>query len=167
MKKKKNRCKKRRRKFLRDPCLLLFFKNLLMPLFLLGCFPGDFQEGKRPIKAFWEAAHSGRKRPIKERKRPISASGQFSGTPPRWKTAPLKRPIKRSMRTSQEQRKGRGLLEGDFAEMCASLGCSALSAKCAAESNVLGWFLFSLVGPGFCRKTPFDKPPPCYWFLNF
>ena len=25
--------------------------------FLMGCFPGDFQEGKRPIKAFGETAH--------------------------------------------------------------------------------------------------------------
>ena len=33
------------------------FKNLLMPLFLMGCFPGNFQEGKRPIKAFRETAH--------------------------------------------------------------------------------------------------------------
>ena len=32
-------------------------KNLLMPLFLMGCFPGDFQEGKQPIKAFVETAH--------------------------------------------------------------------------------------------------------------
>ena len=58
-------------------------KNLLMPLFLLGCFPGQFQEGKRPIKAFG-------KRPIKVRKRPIKANALFSGTPPWWKTAPLK-----------------------------------------------------------------------------
>ena len=36
-------------------------KNLLMRLFLRGCFAGDFQEGKRPIKAFWESAHWGRK----------------------------------------------------------------------------------------------------------
>ena len=32
-------------------------KNLLMPLFLMGCFPGDFQEGKRLMKAFGETAH--------------------------------------------------------------------------------------------------------------
>ena len=32
-------------------------KNLLMPFFLMGCFPGDFQEGKRPIEAFGETAH--------------------------------------------------------------------------------------------------------------
>ena len=43
--------------------------------------------GKRPIKAG--------KRPIKEGKRPINANGQFSGARPWWKTAPLKRPIKR------------------------------------------------------------------------
>ena len=42
--------------------------------------------------------HSG-KRPIKEGKRPINANGQFSGTLPWSKTAPLKRPIKRSMKT--------------------------------------------------------------------
>ena len=40
---------------------LLIFKNLLMPLFFMGCFPGDFREGKRPIKAFGETAHWGRK----------------------------------------------------------------------------------------------------------
>ena len=33
-------------------------KNLLTPLFLrTGCFPGDFQERKRPIEAFGETAH--------------------------------------------------------------------------------------------------------------
>ena len=37
-----------------DPAVL---KNLFMPLFLVGCFPVDFQEGKRPIKAFGETAH--------------------------------------------------------------------------------------------------------------
>ena len=68
-------------------------KNLLMPLFLMGCFPMDFQEGKRPIKVG--------KRPIKEGKRPINANGQFSGALPLWGTAPLKRPIKRSMRGNQ------------------------------------------------------------------
>ena len=45
-------------------------KNLLMPLFLMGCFPGDFQEGKRPIKAFRERPIKVGKRPIKEGKRP-------------------------------------------------------------------------------------------------
>ena len=34
---------------------------------------------------------------IKEGKRPINASGQFSGTPPWWKTATLKRPFKRGL----------------------------------------------------------------------
>ena len=31
-------------------------KNILMPLFLMGCFPRDFQEGTQPIKAFGETA---------------------------------------------------------------------------------------------------------------
>ena len=56
----------------------------------------EFSRGKRPIVAFG-TAHEGRKKAIKEGKRPINANGQFSGTPPLWKTAPLKRPIKRSM----------------------------------------------------------------------
>ena len=34
-----------------------FLKNILMGLFFMGCFPGSFQEGKRPIKAFRETAH--------------------------------------------------------------------------------------------------------------
>ena len=37
-----------------------------------------------------------RKRPIKEANRPINTNGLFSGAPPWLKTAPLKRPIKRS-----------------------------------------------------------------------
>ena len=36
-------------------------KNLLTPLFLLGCCPRDFEEAKRPTKAFKETAHQGRK----------------------------------------------------------------------------------------------------------
>ena len=87
-------------------------KNLLMPLFLMGCFPVDFQEGKRPLRM-----KSGKrpikvgKRPIKEGKRPIKTMvlvgisvdglmGCFRAPPPCWKTAPLKRPIKRSMRAA-------------------------------------------------------------------
>ena len=87
----------------------LEIKNLLMPLFLMGCFLVDFQEvkrplrpksGKRPIKV--------RKRPIKEGKRPIKAMvlvgssvgclmGCFRAPLPLRKTTPLKRPIKRSL----------------------------------------------------------------------
>ena len=37
-------------------CCPLVFPRL-MPLFLMGCFPEDFREGKRPIKAFGEPAH--------------------------------------------------------------------------------------------------------------
>ena len=86
------------------------FKNLLMPLFLMGCFLVDFQEVKRPLRT-----KSGKrpikvgKRPIKEGKRPIKAMvlvgisvgclmGCFRAPPPWRKTAPLKRPIKRSMK---------------------------------------------------------------------
>ena len=86
----------------------LAIKNLLMPLFLMGCFPLDFQEVKRPLRT-----KSGKrpikvgKRPINEGKRPIKAKvlvgvsvGSLMGcfrAPPTWrKTAPLKRPIKRS-----------------------------------------------------------------------
>ena len=64
-------------------------KNLLMPLFLKknAVLQGIFKRengplrhsGKRPIKVG--------KRLIKEGKRPISANGQFSGTPSWWKTA--------------------------------------------------------------------------------
>ena len=86
-----------------------------MPLFLgKGCFPMDFQEVKRPFRT-----KSGKrpikvgKQPIKEGKRPIKAMvlvgisvGCLMGcfrSPPLWrKTAPLKRPIKRSMKTGQK-----------------------------------------------------------------
>ena len=84
-------------------------KNLLMPLFLMGCFPVDFQDVKRPLrtKSVKRPIKVG-KRPINEGKRPIKAKvlvgvsvGSLMGcfrAPPTWrKTAPLKRPIKRSM----------------------------------------------------------------------
>ena len=88
------------------------FKNLLMPLFLMGCFPVDFRGGKRPLRT-----KSGKrpikvgKRPINEGKRPIKAKvlvgvsvgclmGCFRAPSPWRKTAPLKGPIKRSMRNS-------------------------------------------------------------------
>ena len=89
----------------------LFFKNLLMPLFLMGCFPVDFQDVKRPLrtKSVKRPIKVG-KRPINEGKRPIKAKvlvgvffsvgclmGCFRAPPPWRKTAPLKRPIKRSM----------------------------------------------------------------------
>ena len=84
-------------------------KNLLIPLFLMGCFPVDFQEVKQPLgtKSAKRPIKVG-KRPINEGKRPIKAMvlvgisvgclmGCFRSPPPWRKTAPLKRPIKRSM----------------------------------------------------------------------
>ena len=85
-------------------------KNLLMPLLLMGCFPVDFQDVKRPLgtKSVKRPIKVG-KRPINEGKRPIKAKvlvgvsvgslmGCFRAPPTRRKTAPLKRPIKRSMK---------------------------------------------------------------------
>ena len=79
------------------------FKNLLMPLLLMGCFPVDVQEVKRPL-----GTKSGKrpimvgKRPIKEGKRPIKAMvlvgisvgclmGCFRAPPPWRKTGPSKK----------------------------------------------------------------------------
>ena len=94
------------------------FKNLLMPLFLMGCFPVDFQEVKRPLRttSVKRPIKVG-KRPINEGKRPIKAMvlvgisvGCLMGcfrTPPPWrKMAPLKRPIKRSMVLSSARHLG-------------------------------------------------------------
>ena len=76
----------------------------------MGCFPVDFQEVKRPLrtKSVKRPIKVG-KRPINEGKRPIKAKvlvgvsvgslmGCFRAPPPWRKTAPLKRPIKRSSR---------------------------------------------------------------------
>ena len=84
-------------------------KNLIMPLFLMGCFPTDFQEVKRLLrtKSVKRPIKVG-KRPINEGKRLIKANvlvgvsigclmGCFRAPPPWRKTASLKRPIKRSM----------------------------------------------------------------------
>ena len=92
------------------PLKVWVFKSLLMPLFLMGCFPVDFQDVKRPLrtKSVKSPIKVG-KRPINEGKRPIKAKvlvsvsvvslmGCFRAPQPWRKTAPLKRPIKRSMR---------------------------------------------------------------------
>ena len=90
-------------------CLLVFALARLM-----GCFPMDFQEVKRPLRT-----KSGKrpikvgKRPSQEGKRPIKAMvlvgisvgclmGCFRAPPPWRKTAPLQRPIKRSMMNSRK-----------------------------------------------------------------
>ena len=83
-----------------------------MPLFLMGCFPVDFQDVKRPLrtKSVKRPIKVGQ-RPINEGERPIKAKvlvgvsvGSLMGcfrAPPTWrKTAPLKRPIKTSMTLS-------------------------------------------------------------------
>ena len=103
-----NKGQKLRRQTTMGACIHIF-KNLLMPLFLMGCIPVDFQEVKRPLrtKSVKRPIKAG-KRPINERKRPIKAKvlvgvsvgclmGCFRAPPPWRKTAPLKRPIKRSM----------------------------------------------------------------------
>ena len=80
-------------------CIAILFKSIgvrgrfdspdLMPLFLRkGCFPADFQEGKRPIKTFGKKEG---KRPGEEGKRPINANGQFSGYPNMVETGPSKK----------------------------------------------------------------------------
>ena len=87
----------------------LLVKNLLMPLFLMGCFPLDFHEAKRPLRteSGTRPTKAG-KRPIEEAKRPIKAMvlvgisvgclvGCFRAPQPCRKTAPQKRPIKGSM----------------------------------------------------------------------
>ena len=99
-----------------NPQKIRALKNLLMPLFLMGCFPVDFQEVKRPLrtKSVKRPIKVG-KRPINEGKRPIKAKvlvgvsvgclmGCFRAPPPWRKTAPLKRPIKRSMRAHSSQK---------------------------------------------------------------
>ena len=57
-------------------------RTRLMPIFLMGCFPGRFQQGKGPLR------HSGtrpikvrkKKRPFRERKRPHLGSQHPSPT---------------------------------------------------------------------------------------
>ena len=82
----------------------------------MGCFPVDFQDVKRPLrtKSVKRPIKVG-KRPINEGKRPIKAKvlvgvsvGSLMGcfrAPLTWrKTAPLKRPIKRSMSLHEKLR---------------------------------------------------------------
>ena len=74
-------------------------KNLLMPLFLMGCFPLDIHEVKRPLrtKSGKRPIKAG-KRPIKEAKRPIKGMvlvgisvGCLMGTPTMLENGPSKK----------------------------------------------------------------------------
>ena len=132
----------------------LNMKNLLMPLFLMGCFPVDFQDVKRPLrtKSVKRPIKVG-KRPINEGKRPIKAKvlvgvsvgslmGCFRAPPTWWKTAPLKRPIKRS---EQSQKKNlRNLFWGRGTKIAAfprfqkrhvCKGCRSAAVKFSAETS--------------------------------
>ena len=53
-------------KTLKQASVLEVLKNLFMPLFLMGCFPVDFQEVKRPLRT------KSVKSPTKVGKRPIN-----------------------------------------------------------------------------------------------
>ena len=58
----------------------------------------DFSRGKNgPLRIQGNGPLRRENGPLRRGKRPINANGQFSGTPTWSKTAPLKRPIKRSM----------------------------------------------------------------------
>ena len=46
------------------------------------------------------------------------------------------------------------VLKGVFARIYASLGCGALSAKCTAEPNILGYFCFLGRDTRLCKKKP-------------
>ena len=63
---------------------------------------------------------------------------------------------------TQEPRKG-FFLKGVFARIYVSLGCSALSAKCTAGPNILGYFCFHGRDARLCKRKPLLKPP----FLGF
>ena len=134
------------------------FKNLLMPLFSMGCFPVSFQEvkwplttksGKRPIKVG--------KGPIKEEKRPIKAMvlvgnsvgclmGCFRAPPPWRKTAPLKSPIIGNERRTQT------FLFSNF---------SGTSGICRQNPGISSQNVVSRDIPNFSAPTPSrGRPPP-------
>ena len=106
-----------------------------MPLFLMGCFPVDFQEVKRPLrtKSVKRPIKVG-KRPINEGKRPIKAEvlvgvsvgclmGCFRAPQPWRKTAPLKRPIKRSMILIHNFQNGNFFVDIEFWGFLRALAC--------------------------------------------
>ena len=51
-------------------------KNLLMPLFFMGCFPGDFHDENGTLKYSGQRPIEVTRRPIKEGKGLIEANGQ-------------------------------------------------------------------------------------------
>ena len=154
-------------------CRIWHLEKLLVPLFLVGCFQAIFEKengplghsGKRPIKVG--------KRPIKEGKRPIKVNGLFSDTPPYWKTAPLERPIKRSMNTCTECNKpshSQSLCISVLRERTPPLQALLFSISlpfCCAVSLLC--FAFSLPFPrglGFREeKSPFFfRGFPCFFY---
>ena len=60
--------------------------------------------------------------------------------------------------------KKRGFLEGGFCKNVRLLGRAALSAKCTAGPNILGYFFVSWRVTLGASETPFAKTP-FSWFL--
>ena len=129
-----------------------------MPLFLMGCFPVDFQEVKRPLRT--KSAKSPikvGKRPINEGKRPMKdmvlvgilvgcLMGCFRSPPPWRKTAPLKRPIKRSMisvtKIASQNRNDHGGCKPARKHPAAEIAgfvASPAAKKSLAPSDFWGW----------------------------
>ena len=120
----------------------------------MGCFPVDFQEVKRPLrtKSVKRPTKVG-ERPIKEGKRPIKAMvlvgisvgclmGCFRAPPPWRKTAPLKRPIKRSMRMDPEIPKRKRKIMKTQPEKALFSGCVFFSGSNQGW-GILQFFVFS------------------------
>ena len=81
---------------------LPIFKNPLMGLFLMGCFPGDFQGGNGPLRHSGKRPIEGGKRPIKG-KWPIKANGLFSGTRVMVENGPSKKAHQEVYKSFSEQ----------------------------------------------------------------
>ena len=144
-----------------------------MPLFLMGCFPVDFQDVKRPLrtKSVKRPIKVG-KRPINEGKRPIKAKvlvgvsvgslmGCFRATPPWRKTAPLKRPIKRSMKLDQKTHTHR-----ELGEQLGQTSQTALRASPRDSPQISEVRGFSLTPPGVAAVPPSGwvvKDSPCLY----
>ena len=73
---------------------------------------------------------------------------------------------KPAKKCEKSRAKGRGVSEGGFCKMYASLDCGAPSAKCTAWSNIVAYALFPWAWRLTLQKPPLLKPP-FSWFLTF
>ena len=103
----------------------------------MGCFPRDFKSENGPLRHTGKGPLRSENGPSRSGNAPSRLMGCFQA-PPWWKTAPLKRPIQRSMTFLAREKKIKGYL------LCAEVGEKCWNCPDNFVSCLLTWPISTL-----------------------